>query len=88
MTYLLDTDTFVFLVRGLLAPFTLLDFDAVDCAAQYGSVHSALEAAGTPIGSMDTMIAAHAMAVGATLVTNNGEEFGRVRGLVVENWTV
>ena len=74
-------------VRGLFAPFSLLDFDATDCAAQYGLVRSALESAGTPIGSLDTLIAAHALAAGATLVTNNTAEFSRVRGLAVENWT-
>ena len=74
-------------VRGLLAPFSLLDFDAAGCAIQYGLVRSALESAGTPIGSMDTLIAAHALAAGATLVTNNAAEFSRVRGLTVEKWT-
>jgi len=42
---------------------------------------------GRPIGPLDTMIAAHALSLGATLVTNNAREFGRVPDLAVENWT-
>ena len=45
-----------------------------------------LEAAGQPIGSNDLLIAAHACALGLTLVTNNTREFARIRGLKVENW--
>jgi tRNA(fMet)-specific endonuclease VapC len=45
-----------------------------------------LEHAGTPIGPNDLLIAAHALASGLTLVTDNAEEFGRVAGLEVENW--
>jgi tRNA(fMet)-specific endonuclease VapC len=46
-----------------------------------------LHRAGTPIGSMDTMIAGHAIALGSVLVTNNERHFSRVTGLKVENWT-
>jgi tRNA(fMet)-specific endonuclease VapC len=52
----------------------------------YGEIRSDLEKRGTPIGSLDTMIAAHARALGAVLVTNNVREFSRVEGLQVENW--
>ena len=45
-----------------------------------------LEGQGTPIGSLNTMIAAHALALNATLVTNNVREFSRVPHLVLENW--
>jgi tRNA(fMet)-specific endonuclease VapC len=45
-----------------------------------------LQAAGQPIGAIDTLIAAHALAVDAVLVTNNLAEFGRVPGLKSENW--
>ncbi len=45
-----------------------------------------LESQGTPIGPLDTLLAAHALSLGATMVTNNGREFSRVSGLVVENW--
>lgn len=49
-------------------------------------VRAALERAGTPIGANDTLIAAHALSQGLTLVTDNVAEFSRVRGLAVENW--
>jgi tRNA(fMet)-specific endonuclease VapC len=55
-------------------------------AEHYGRVRTELERAGTPIGAYDLMIAAHAMSLGLTLVTNNVREFRRVRGLRVENW--
>ena len=53
---------------------------------QYGDVRSRLEAAGTPIGGNDLLIAAHAIVLDMTLVTDNVREFGRVVGLRVENW--
>jgi tRNA(fMet)-specific endonuclease VapC len=56
-------------------------------ADQFGEVRADLERAGTPIGSMDTMIAAHAKAIKAVLVTNNMKHFRRVKGLAIENWT-
>lgn len=56
-------------------------------ARAYGSVRADLELKGTPIGPLDTMIAAHAIALGLTLVTNNVREFKRISGLKVENWT-
>jgi tRNA(fMet)-specific endonuclease VapC len=56
------------------------------CAAQFGRIASQLAARGTPIGDLDVLIAAHASALGITLVTNNLRHFGRVRGLTVENW--
>jgi len=73
-------------VQRVLTPFTLLDFDAHDCACRYGEIRSALEAAGKTIGSLDMLIAAHALAISATVVTNNTAEFGRVPGLSTENW--
>jgi tRNA(fMet)-specific endonuclease VapC len=70
----------------MCAPLAILTFDGL--AAQiYGDVRSALERKGTPIGALDTLIAAHALAIDATLVTNNKCEFSRVAGLRVENWT-
>ena len=52
----------------------------------YGEIRSDLERKGTPIGSLDTLIAAHAKSLGLTLVTNNEKEFNRVEGLKIENW--
>ena len=52
----------------------------------YGAIRSELERVGQPIGSNDLLIAAHAKALGVTLVTNNLGEFRRVPGLVVEDW--
>lgn len=54
----------------------------------YADIRCALERAGTPIGPNDLLIAAHARALGMTLITGNVGEFGRVPGLVVENWLV
>lgn len=52
----------------------------------YGAVRAKLETAGTPIGGNDLFIAAHALALGATLITDNVRDFSRVPGLKVENW--
>jgi tRNA(fMet)-specific endonuclease VapC len=53
---------------------------------RYGAIASQLQKQGTPIGDWDVLIAAHALAVDATLVTNNVKHFARIRGLRVENW--
>lgn len=68
-----------------LAPLTILPFDESAIWA-YGDLRAELERRGTPIGSLDTMIAAHALSQKAVLVTNNTKEFDRVPGLQVENW--
>jgi tRNA(fMet)-specific endonuclease VapC len=52
----------------------------------YGSIRADLESKGEMIGNNDLWIAAHAVAAGLTLVTNNEREFRRVRGLKVQNW--
>jgi tRNA(fMet)-specific endonuclease VapC len=72
-------------VEDLLGEIAVLPFD-VPADADYGRIRSELEAAGKPIGGNDLLIAAHAQAIGATVVTANTEEFKRVRGLNVENW--
>lgn len=59
-----------------------------DAAAQaYGPLRAELERQGRPIGALDTLIAAHALALDATLVTHNVNEFARVPGLRVEDWS-
>lgn len=52
----------------------------------YGALRAFLERAGTPIGANDYLIAAQALSLGLTLVTDNIREFSRVPGLTVENW--
>ena len=72
-------------VENILGEIDVLPFD-IHGDAQYGAIRSRLEAIGKPIGGNDLLIAAHASAVQATVVTANGSEFKRVRGLKVENW--
>ncbi|MDY6990968.1 MAG: type II toxin-antitoxin system VapC family toxin [Thermodesulfobacteriota bacterium] len=68
-----------------LAPLEILSYD--DMAAQeYGQIRAYLERHGTPIGPMDMLIAAHALSLNSTLVTNNEREFSRVASLKIENW--
>ena len=69
-----------------MTPIKVMPYDDA-VAASYGGVRAELERLGTPIGPLDTMIAAHALALGLTLVTNNEREFCRVPGLKVQNWT-
>ncbi len=73
-------------LRKVLAPFGKLPFDCGDCVHQYGFIRSQLESKGLGIGPLDTLIAAHALALGAVLVTHNTKEFKRVEGLVIEDW--
>ncbi|WP_340648862.1 type II toxin-antitoxin system tRNA(fMet)-specific endonuclease VapC [Pseudoxanthomonas winnipegensis] len=68
-----------------LAPLDVLSFDEA-AMRRYGALRSGLERQGTPIGAMDQLIAAHALALDAVLVSNNLREFERVPGLRLENW--
>ena len=72
------------LLRFLL-PFDVLPFGAA-AASEYGEIRAYLQKAGTPIGAMDMLIAAHAKSEDIVLVTNNIREFERVVGLELENW--
>lgn len=72
-------------VEAILESVQVLAFDA-PADAEYGGIRAELEVAGKAIGPNDLLIAAHACAAGATLVTANSGEFARVRGLRVENW--
>jgi tRNA(fMet)-specific endonuclease VapC len=65
----------------------VLDFPD-KASSHYAKIRAELKARGTMIGANDLLIAAHARSAGLTLITNNTREFGRVRGLTVENWTV
>jgi tRNA(fMet)-specific endonuclease VapC len=57
-----------------------------EAAPHYAEIRWDLKARGAQLGAADLMIAAHARAMGATVVTNNTKDFGRVKGLRVENW--
>jgi tRNA(fMet)-specific endonuclease VapC len=61
---------------------------ADSAAAHYAEIRADLKRRGAMIGANDLLIAAHARSLGLTLVTNNTREFGRVRGLEIENWTL
>jgi tRNA(fMet)-specific endonuclease VapC len=74
-------------VDDLLGEIHVLPFE-VPADAEYGGIRSELETAGKPIGGNDLLIAAHAYATGATIVTANTDEFKRIRGLNVENWLI
>lgn len=72
-------------VDAFLSVATTAPWDEA-AAEKHGRLRAALRLAGTPIGDFDEMIAAHALALGAVLVTDNVRHFERVEGLVVENW--
>lgn len=69
-----------------IIPLEVIPFDA-EAAYFYGEIRAILERAGTPIGAMDLLIAAHALALGIPLVTNNTREFARIPELNIINWT-
>jgi len=69
-----------------LLPLTILPFDD-EVATMYGEIRVYLEAQGTPIGAIDTLLAAQAVSHKLIFVTNNVREFARVPGLTVEDWT-
>ena len=73
------------IVEAFLAVAHTAAWDA-HAADQHGRVRADLRRAGTPIGDFDEMIAAHALALGAVVVTDNVRYFERIEGLVLENW--
>lgn len=72
-------------LEAFLSPIAILPFNSDD-ANVYADVRARLEQQGQPIGPLDTLIAAHALSRGLTLVTNNVHEFSRVQQLAIENW--
>ncbi len=72
-------------LERILAAIDIQPFDAPADAA-YARLRAQLEAAGSPIGGNDMLIAAHALAIDRTVVTDNEREFVRISGLQVENW--
>jgi tRNA(fMet)-specific endonuclease VapC len=69
-----------------IIPLEVVPFDE-KAALAYGDVRAFLENAGTPIGSMDSLIAAHALSLGVTLITNNTRKFNRIPQLTLADWT-
>lgn len=74
-------------VEGFIARLEVLNY-GINAAVQTGQIRAELARAGTPIGPYDSMIAAHARALGLVLVTNNTREFIRVNGVRLEDWSV
>lgn len=72
-------------LQRFLAPLVIAGFDE-RAAEVYGLIRARLESAGKPIEAMDTLIAAQAVSLGVTLVTNNEREFSRIPDLRVVNW--
>jgi tRNA(fMet)-specific endonuclease VapC len=72
-------------IEEFLLRVTVLPWDS-KAAQEYGLLRAALERAGQPVGNLDLLIAAHALASGATLVTND-HVFARIKNLKTENWT-
>ena len=72
-------------IEDFVRHLDVMDWDT-EAADQYGVIRAKLEAAGTLIGAMDMMIAAHAKSIKAVLVTNNQKHFNKVRGLKIDNW--
>ncbi len=60
----------------------------LEATQHYASIRAALERSGQPIGGMDLLIAAHALAQDSVVITNNAREFHRVPGLAVEEWAI
>jgi tRNA(fMet)-specific endonuclease VapC len=83
-----DYEAEIAAVHQVLAPFEIFDYDAVACPVHYGAIRQDLDAKGIPIGAMDLLIGAHALALNATLVSNNQAHFSRVTGLMTANWLV
>jgi tRNA(fMet)-specific endonuclease VapC len=72
-------------VEGLLGELDVLSLEG-PADAEYGRIRAELERKGSPIGGNDLLIAAHALAIEATIVTANVDEFTRVKKLKVQNW--
>jgi tRNA(fMet)-specific endonuclease VapC len=72
-------------LEQFVSPLEVAAFDR-DATAVYGKVRTLLEKKGQPIGSMDLLIAAHAISLDVQLITHNVKEFGKVPGLRIEDW--
>ncbi len=74
-------------LNEFLIPLEILPFDH-NAAHAYGKIRANLEKAGSPIGCMDMLIAAHAFCLDVTLITNNEKEFRRINNLKIANWVL
>jgi tRNA(fMet)-specific endonuclease VapC len=74
-------------LNAFLGYIEVLDFPD-EATFHYAKIRADLKVRGTMVGANDLFMAAHARSLGLTLVTNNTREFGRIRNLAVENWTV
>lgn len=83
----LGSDRFAAAVEAWLAGFEVRPWPT-EASQAYANIRAALERSGTPIGGMDLLIAAHAIANDSVLVTNNAREFLRVPNLAIEEWTL
>jgi tRNA(fMet)-specific endonuclease VapC len=73
------------IIESFTSRLIMLDWDK-EAAKSYGYLRASMEEKGKNIGNMDLMIAAHALSIGATIVTNNIRHFNMVEGLKIENW--
>jgi len=69
-----------------LLPLTILPFHGRKLVISYGKIRTFLESKGKMIGPLDMLIAAHAVSLGLTIISNNTKEFGRIPSLKCENW--
>lgn len=83
----LQSHKFTAAVEQWLAGFELRPWP-LEASHHYAQVRAVLERQGTPIGNMDLMIAAHALAEDSVIITNNAREFHRVPGAAVEEWAL
>ncbi|MXY43555.1 MAG: type II toxin-antitoxin system VapC family toxin [Dehalococcoidia bacterium] len=81
------TEHNLYILEDYAARLTVFQWDR-NAASEYGNLRAHLEAQGNPIGVLDTMIAAHALSLNATIVTNNVRHFERVPDLKLENWAI
>ena len=72
-------------IRAFVKDVTVVSFDE-SAAETFAVIGAGLARRGEPIGALDTLVAAHALSLGLTMVTNNTRHFSRVSGLTVENW--
>jgi tRNA(fMet)-specific endonuclease VapC len=73
------------LISAFVEPMEIMPFDQ-SAAGRFGAVAAALARCGEPIGTLDTLMAAHALSLRLTFVTNNTRRFARVAGLATESW--